>query len=351
MDRDAVGRGTPSLSLFFFSSHGEDQAERYSLFLDAARIADASGIEAVWIPERHFDKFGGLFPNPSLLGVALAMSTKNVRIRAGSVVMPLQDPLRVAEEWAVVDNLSGGRVDLAFAQGWNPVDFALAPERYDDRLTYLYDGIETVKRLWHGGTAARLNGKREPVEVRTFPPPVQRELACWLTCIGGEERFRDAGTKGFNVLTGLLFQSYEDLERNLSAYRRARAAAGHAGPGRVTLMLHSFVGETEKDVLASIRGPLKQYLKDSFPLWRGRFEHLNDLSEANRELLWEVAFQRYYQTSGFFGAPEKARTVLAQVAAAGVDELACLIDFGIDPAATLAGVKRIGELAAATVSA
>lgn len=344
-------RGALGLSLFFFSSHGEDQAQRYSLFLDAARIADDSGIEAIWLPERHFDKFGGLFPNPSLLGVALAMSTRNVRIRAGSVVLPLQDPLRVAEEWAVVDNLSGGRVDLGFAQGWNPVDFALAPERYDDRLTYLYDGIDTVKTLWGGGTVPRLNGKREPVEVRTFPPPVQRELSCWLTCIGGEERFRDAGTKGFNVLTGLLFQSYDDLERNLRAYREARAAASHPGPGRVTLMLHTFIGEDEKQVLEKVRAPLKQYLRDSFTLWRGRFEHLNELGEANRELMWEVAFQRYFQTCGFFGGPDKARKIMAQAADAGVDELACLIDFGIDPVATLESVKRIGELATATISA
>jgi alkanesulfonate monooxygenase SsuD/methylene tetrahydromethanopterin reductase-like flavin-dependent oxidoreductase (luciferase family) len=63
-----------------------------------------------------------------VLAAALAVSTSNIRIRAGSVISPLQNPIRVAEEWSIVDNLSNGRVDLAFGQGWNPNDFVLAPD-------------------------------------------------------------------------------------------------------------------------------------------------------------------------------------------------------------------------------
>src|SRR5690606_17850013 len=97
--------------------------DKYRLLLEGARFADSHGWEAVWIPERHFHAFGGIYPNPSVLAAALAVATNRVRIRAGSVVLPLHDPLRVAEEWAVVDHLARGRVDLAFATGWNPNDF------------------------------------------------------------------------------------------------------------------------------------------------------------------------------------------------------------------------------------
>ena len=89
-------------------------------------------------------------PNPAVAGAALAAITEHVEIRAGSVVMPLQSPLRVAEEWAVVDRLSKGRVGISFASGWHADDFVLAPESYARRKDVMIAGIETVRRLWRG---------------------------------------------------------------------------------------------------------------------------------------------------------------------------------------------------------
>ena len=99
----------------FFSgtSHGCGP-DRYSLLKRAARLADERGFCAVWTPERHFHEFGGLFPNPSVTGAALAMITDQIQIRAGSLISPLHDPVRVAEDWALVDNLSQGRVAISF---------------------------------------------------------------------------------------------------------------------------------------------------------------------------------------------------------------------------------------------
>src|SRR5690606_38951972 len=95
-----------SFSLFYFAAGGAQASEGYRLLLEGARFADANGFEAVWTPERHFHAFGGHYPNPSVASAALATVTANVAIRAGSVVLPLHSPVRVAEEWAVVDNLS-----------------------------------------------------------------------------------------------------------------------------------------------------------------------------------------------------------------------------------------------------
>src|SRR5262249_10639666 len=124
----AESRPWPGFSLLFFASQQADFSRgKFDLFRQSARFADEHDFEAVWVPERHFHAFGGIFPNPSLPGVVLAEITRRLRIRAGSVVMPLHHPIRVAEEWAVVDNLSDGRVDLSFAIGWNPNDFVIAP--------------------------------------------------------------------------------------------------------------------------------------------------------------------------------------------------------------------------------
>lgn len=73
----------------------------------AQNNADSHDFSSVWIPERHFTRDGWLYPNPAILQAALARETRQIQLRAGSVVLPLHNPLRVAEEWAMVDNLSG----------------------------------------------------------------------------------------------------------------------------------------------------------------------------------------------------------------------------------------------------
>jgi hypothetical protein len=91
-------------SLFYFASaDGGQSSEKYRLLIEGAKFADTHGFTAVWTPERHFYEFGGLYPNPSVTSAAIATVTESIQIRAGSVVIPLHDPLRVAEEWAVVD--------------------------------------------------------------------------------------------------------------------------------------------------------------------------------------------------------------------------------------------------------
>src|SRR5262249_7568184 len=171
-------------SLFYFASAAAaapGKGPKYRLLLEGARFADAHGFVAVWTPERHFHEFGGLYPNPAVTGAALAAVTENVQIRAGSVVLPLHHPIRVAEEWSVVDNLSGGRVGLSFASGWHAQDFALRPENYADRRAVMRRGIETVLKLWRGEAVAAKSGDGRGIEGRILPPPVQAAPPLWIT--------------------------------------------------------------------------------------------------------------------------------------------------------------------------
>ena len=82
------------VSLFFFADEASPVGRngRYDLLLDCARFADDHGFSAIWTPERHFHRFGGLYPNPAVTGAAIAAVTSRIAIRAGSVVLPLNDP-------------------------------------------------------------------------------------------------------------------------------------------------------------------------------------------------------------------------------------------------------------------
>ncbi|MDP7041630.1 MAG: LLM class flavin-dependent oxidoreductase, partial [Gammaproteobacteria bacterium] len=267
---DVVFDQAIDFSLFYFASDdGGHGRGKYRLLLEGARFADRNGFVAVWTPERHFHAFGGIFPNPSVAGAAVAAITENLQIRAGSCVLPLHNPLRVVEEWSVVDNLSNGGVGIGFASGWQPNDFVLAPENYPERQAVMFEHIETVRKLWRGEKVKFRNPKGDMVEIQTMPRPVQKELPVWVTTAGSIETYISAGKSGSNVLTHLLGQAVEDLEEKIRAYRQAWKEAGHPGQGSVTLMLHTFVGNDNDEVREIVRQPMKNYLGSALSLVKG----------------------------------------------------------------------------------
>ena len=352
-----LGRPT-TMSLFYFAA-GEEQAhEGYRLMLESARWADEQGLEAVWIPERHFHAFGAPYPNPSVVAGALAIATKRIAIRAGSVVLPLHSPIRVAEEWSVVDNLSGGRVGISFAAGWQPNDFVLNPGAYTTARDSLPDLIHTVQQLWRGESVELPGHDGAPVTVRTLPRPVQPSLPTWLTSAGSTATFERAGRLGLNVLTHLLGQSVEQLTANIQTYRAAWREAGHPGEGHLTLMLHTFL-HSDPDLAREIaREPLKGYLgtalgllKDmasAFPTFANAGADADaafrSLSEDEISQLLDMAADRYLSTSGLFGDVEQALALIRSVSAAGADEIACLVDFGIDTDEVLGSLTLLEQL-------
>jgi natural product biosynthesis luciferase-like monooxygenase protein len=335
-------------SLFYFSSYenGEDAAAKYRLLTEGTQFGDLNGFKAVWTPERHFHAFGGLFPNPAITSAAIASTTKQIQIRAGSCVSPLHSSVRIAEDWSVVDNLSGGRVGISFAAGWQPNDFVLRPETFGNRKDIMFQQIEEVRSLWRGESVTYPNGKGEAVAVQTLPRPIQPELPVWITAAGNPETFRMAGAKGFHILTHLLGQSLDELAEKIALYRQAWAENGHSGKGTVTLMLHTFVGQSDDTVREIVRQPMRQYLATSLDLikqaaWafptfkqkttddKGQFT-VSHLSERDLDEVLDFSFERYFETSGLFGTVETCVQMVDRIKGIDVDEIACLIDYGVE---------------------
>jgi len=339
-------------SLFYFASDDCEVADdRYKLLFEGAKFADRKGFSAVWTPERHFHAFGGLYPNPSVTGAALAAITQNVAIRAGSVVLPLHNPLRVAEEWAVVDNISKGRAGISVASGWHADDFILSPESYSDRKELMLRNIEIVRKLWRGESVSLRGGAGNEVEVAIFPRPVQRALPLWMTAAGNVETFKLAGVIGANLLTHLLGQDLDDLSHKISIYRKAFLEGGHGpGDGHVTLMAHTFIGDSISEVRAKVRGPFCSYLLSSYGLIKNLARSLgknidsDNFTQDDKEALLSNAFDRYFNTSGLMGTLTTCLETVNHMKAIGVDEIACLIDFGVDIDSTLRGLEYLARL-------
>ena len=333
----------PALSVFFFSLADTGAGpDRYRFVLETAELAEELGFAAVWIPERHFHPFGGLFPNPAVVCAAIATRTSRIAVRAGSVVVPLHHVARIAEDWGVVDALSGGRAGLSLASGWNRADFAVARCDYDRRRDYLLSSVDHLTALWRGD-AVTFPGA-EPL--RTYPAPV-RPIPLWLTATSGPATFQEAAARGLNVLTAYLQLDRDRLAANVTEYRQTFRPAGHGATPHVTLMVHACVADTTQAALRAVEQPLLAYQSEFLDLHSRGHDTAVDgepLTDEERHELARYAARKYATDRGLVGSPSDIARRLTELGALGVDEVACLVDFGLATEVVRDTLRRLAAI-------
>ncbi|MER5636064.1 MupA/Atu3671 family FMN-dependent luciferase-like monooxygenase [Kitasatospora sp. NPDC002227] len=354
--RTAAPAGTsgPDFSVYFFGDYPQEEAPRldkYAEILATARFADTHGFHSLWMPERHFHSFGGLFPNPAVLAAALARETARIRINAGSVVLPLHDPIRVAEEWSMVDNLSGGRVGIGCASGWHANDFVFFPERFGRHKEAMYSQLAEVRTLWSGGALTRATGDGGETEIRLFPRPVQDLPPMFTAVVGNPASYELAARHDLGIVTNLMSQSLDQLRDNIARYRRTRAAHGlDPAAGRVAILLHTLLGSDHDQAREAAFGPLSRYMRASLSLFGGVTNSLgfnvdlSALSEDDQDVLFARAYRRYCDDRALIGTADSVRPVVDAVTAAGVDEIVALVDFGVPGETLRAGLPQLDAL-------
>ena len=352
-------------SLYYWGNDDGAGPKKYELLLEGAKFADTHGFCAVWTPERHFHAFGGPYPNPAVTGAAVAAVTKNIGVRAGSCVVPLHHPARIAEDWAVIDNLTNGRAGIAVASGWHPDDFVLRPENTPpNNKKAMFDAADQVRRLWRGEKVDFPTADGGSFGVVTQPRPVSAELPIWVTTAGNPDTWKEAGQIGANVLTHLLGQTVDEVEGKIKLYHHALREAGHDPAARVvTMMLHSYLAADRETARAVARAPMKAYLRSAaalikqyawaFPAFKkpqGVAKPMDidiqSLAPDEMDAILDFAFERYFEDSGLFGTINDALERVEQLKRIGVGEVACLIDYGIAPDVVLAGLGPLAQVVA-----
>ncbi|XLS30268.1 MupA/Atu3671 family FMN-dependent luciferase-like monooxygenase [Flavobacteriaceae bacterium M23B6Z8] len=325
-------------SIMFFGSSTTEKIEYNTLF-EIARKADKNDLDAIWTPERHFGDFGAAFPSPSVLGAAIAMATEKINIRSGSVVLPLQDPIRVAEEWALVDNLSNGRIGISIASGWRADDFVFYGSEYENRHQKMQNLIVELKKLWNREPVIRKNGDGKDFEVLIRPVPVTKELPLWVTAAGRPETFEYAGKVGANLLTHMLKQSMDDLKESITIYRNALIDNGFdVSDKKISLMLHTYLDSSEEEARRIAEVPFKEYLKSSIKMVKPKESQSFDVNN-----LVEMAYRKYNSNNTLIGSPESCQNLLKEIESIGVTEVVSFIDFGIENGKVIKGIDRIFE--------
>jgi len=145
----------------------------YEAAVDMAEYADRHGFYGVTLSEHH-GVADGYLPSPIVLAGAMAARTQKIRLQFMAIIAPLHDPLRLAEDIAVLDNISKGRVDLTVAGGYVPFEFGMFGKAMKDRGTLTEEAIATLKAAWTGenfdyrGRPARVT----PRPLQTPHPPI-----------------------------------------------------------------------------------------------------------------------------------------------------------------------------------
>jgi iturin family lipopeptide synthetase A len=335
-------------SLYFFGNYDAAyRDDKYSLLMEAAKFADANGFTAIWLPERHFHAVGGFSPNSSLLASALAGQTTRLQLRGGSVVLPLHHPVRVAEEWSVVDNLSNGRAGISIASGWHPNDFVFAPENFDDRRKINLQNLEIIQRLWRGEAVEMPTAGGNQMTVKLFPQPKQAELPVWMTCIH-KDSYAEAGRKGLSVLGYLMNQTVDELADKIAAYREGRRSAGlDPAAGHITTLLYTYLDVSVDAAQQKARKPLCDYLRSYLDNSQKKIEKQVGQMEVDDEdvdYLTNRSCDDYFNGKSLIGTTESCAAVVDRLKKIGVDEIGCFVDFGVAPADVRASLKQVAAL-------
>jgi probable F420-dependent oxidoreductase len=217
-----------------------------------AQQAEKYGFDSFFVTEHHQEPSGYL-PSPLPLLAALAARTSTIRLGTGIAVLPLYHPVRMAEDCAVIDIISKGRLILGVGMGYQDVDFAAYGLRVSERVSLFEEGVEIIKRAW---TEEKLYfvGKRYTLtNISVTPKPVQKPRPpLWVAAVG-DEAMKRAGRVG-DALLADSFQLPARLKPRVDLYRQTAASRGNRA--QVVLFREGFVARTRDEAVREYEAAL-----------------------------------------------------------------------------------------------
>jgi alkanesulfonate monooxygenase SsuD/methylene tetrahydromethanopterin reductase-like flavin-dependent oxidoreductase (luciferase family) len=317
----------------------------YARYFEQIEAAEAAGFDAVWVTEHHLSYFGGLTPNPQLLLTAIAQRTRRLRLGSAVSILPLHHPLRIAEDFAMLDVLSGGRLEFGAGRGMVLSGYEGYGVEWDGAQDRMKEALVLIERLWTEPTVAFEGRYYRCPEVSLLPRPLQqRRPPIWMPANVDPGSFRWAGERGYGLMIVPWVFPPEACAAGVRRYQEARAAAGHAGPGSVMAMYPGHVAESAAQARAQAEA--------AWDRWR---EFI--ISELSRDVRVPPDPQRHERLSydnvvaqrrALFGDPDECIAAARWIAETfGVTHLALTFHFGgLDHRAAMRAIALWGRAVA-----
>jgi alkanesulfonate monooxygenase SsuD/methylene tetrahydromethanopterin reductase-like flavin-dependent oxidoreductase (luciferase family) len=307
-----------------------DGGGRLAEVVALAEAAEGAGLENVWVAEHHFQP-GGLCPSPPVLLAACGARTRRIGLGVMVSVLPFHRPIDLAEEYAVLDRLTGGRLRLGVGSGYIPLEFegfgvdpATKRDRFDrnlDDLLAAFAGRE-VRVDVPGAAAVRINVR----PVQTPHPPI------WIA-VQRREAIPYVARRGASLAL-IPYATVASREELAAEIREFRAAVPGGARPEVAVALHVYAGDDPGRARAAFGRYLAGRLRTQSAFYEQKVRHEPHL--ASPEAL---------EAGGFavFGSPQETARGLEAYAEIGVDELLGIFDFGgLPPAEVAASVRALG---------
>lgn len=220
----------------------------YQQMFEQMEELDALGFDDVWVTEHHFHEYGGTIPNPPTFLAAAARSTRRIHLGIAVSVLPLHNPLQIAEAYAMVDVISNGRLEFGVGRGSTLPEFESFRIGYEDSPVRLREGAEIIRRAWVDDAVTFHGELYDYVDVRVLPKPVQRpHPPIWVGASRTDDTFRWAGHQGFHLMTLPYMYEPSALQHWIGIYRDALAEAGHDPAAREILgKFHIYVAKSDE---------------------------------------------------------------------------------------------------------
>lgn len=312
-----------------------EESDRLGAVVRLAEAAETSGLHALWVAEHHFHG-GGVCPSPPVLLAACGARTRRLRLGSLVSVLPFHRPIDLAEEYAMVDRLTGGRLNLGVGSGYISTEFegfgvdpATKRERFDATL-------ETIRRAFAGETVTSDGPGAKPVRLNVLP--VQRPHPPIWVAVQRREAIPFVARRGASVA----LVPYATLAGPHELAEEAREYRAHLPPGshgEVAAALHLYAGPHPELAREAFARYLESRLATQSAFYQEKVRRTPQLASATA-----------IEASGFalFGAPDQVAERLRAFASLGVDEVLGLFDFGgLATEEVEASVRALGAALAA----
>jgi alkanesulfonate monooxygenase SsuD/methylene tetrahydromethanopterin reductase-like flavin-dependent oxidoreductase (luciferase family) len=245
----------------FSRSAGQTDAEAFAQSFAQVDAAERWGLDVVWLAELHFLPERSVVSAPLVVASAIAARTRRLKVGIAVQVLPLCHPLRLAEEVATLDHISGGRLIFGIGRSGFPRTYEAYGVPYGESRERFAEVLEVLKRSWSNERFSFEGDFYKFRNITMVPRPLQKPHPPLRIAATSPDTYPAIGAMGLPIFVAVRLGTIEELGPNIAAYRQAYRAAGHAGEGQVYLRVPIYVGETEETARAEPEQSIMQFYR------------------------------------------------------------------------------------------
>ena len=240
---------------------GQTEAESFAEGFELADAAERWGLDAIWLAELHFNPERSVLAAPLTIATAIAARTARIHVGTAVQVLPLANPLRLAEEAATVDQISRGRLLFGVGRSGFAGTYQAYGIPYAESRARFAEALEVITHAWTEPTFSYQGTYYGYANVSLSPKPYQQPHPPIRIAATSADTFPLIGAQGYPLFVAVRLGTFSDLVTDLAAYRAAYRAAGHAGAGQVFLRVPVYLAEHAAQAIAEPEDALMPFFR------------------------------------------------------------------------------------------